>query len=462
MSADRLEAVCARLEAAVTRLEKCGSGSVEDDAPSSESLDAFDEIVNGQFAKFLDLSKSIGGEVAEQAKLVKGGFQGLRSVLVTATKHSKPSSGDLQALLKPISIAVQDVTAFREKNRASKLFNHLSAISESIGAIGWVAVSPKPAPYCKQMAEASQFYGNRVLKDFKGTADGDKHTSWVRSFSQTLNEVEAFIKKYHTTGLVWNAKGSPATASGAGAAAGGPPPPPAAAPKLEAVKTEGTPKASGPPAGLFAALNKGDAVTTGLKKVSKDQMTHKNPALRGSSVVKAGETSKTAAAAPKATAVKKPPKCARTGNKWEVEWHDGNKEIVIDDTATKQIVYIYKCTNSTIQVKGKVNNITLDSCKKTAVVFEDVIASLDIINCQSVQAQVTGITPIVNIDKTDGCQVYLSEQCKNAPIITAKSSEMNVMVPKGDGDYVECALPEQYQSKWNGKHFVTEPTEVAA
>ena len=37
-------------------------------------------------------------------------------------------------------------------------------------------------------------------------ADGDKHTSWVRSFSQTLNEVEAFIKKYHTTGLVWNAK----------------------------------------------------------------------------------------------------------------------------------------------------------------------------------------------------------------------------------------------------------------
>ena len=50
--------------------------------------------------------------------------------------------------------------------------------------------------------------------------------------------------------------------------------------------------------------------------------------------------------------------------------------------------------------------------------------------------QVTGITPIVNIDKTDGCQVYLSEQCKNAPIITAKSSEMNVMVPKGDGDYV--------------------------
>ena len=29
-----------------------------------------------------------------------------------------------------------------------------------------------------------------------------------------------------------------------------------------------------------------------------------------------------------------------------------------------------------------------DGCKKTAVVFEDVISTFDVINCQSVQAQV--------------------------------------------------------------------------
>ena len=57
----------------------------------------------------------------------------------------------------------------------------------------------------------------------------------------------------------------------------------------------------------------------GLKKVSKDQMTHKNPELRGSSVVKASDTAPKAATAPKATAaVKKPPKFERRGNKWEV------------------------------------------------------------------------------------------------------------------------------------------------
>lgn len=43
-------------------------------------------------------------------------------------------------LLKPISEQIQAVQNFREKNRGSKLFNHLSAVSESIPALGWVAM----------------------------------------------------------------------------------------------------------------------------------------------------------------------------------------------------------------------------------------------------------------------------------------------------------------------------------
>lgn len=57
--------------------------------------------------------------------------------------------------------------AFKEKNRASPLFNHLSTISESIGALGWIAVSPAPAPYVKEMSDSGQFFSNRVLKEYK-------------------------------------------------------------------------------------------------------------------------------------------------------------------------------------------------------------------------------------------------------------------------------------------------------
>ena len=50
--------------------------------------------------------------------------------------------------------------------------------------------------------------------------------------------------------------------------------------------------------------------------------------------------------------------------------------------------------------------------------------------------QVTGKVPTISIDKTDGCMVYLSDKSLDVEIVTAKSSEMNVLVPVGDGDYV--------------------------
>lgn len=45
--------------------------------------------------------------------------------------------------------------------------------------------------------------------------------------------------------------------------------------------------------------------------------------------------------------------------------------------------------------------------------------------------------PTVSIQKTDGCQVYLSKESLDTEIVTSKSSEMNVLVPTGEGgDFV--------------------------
>lgn len=50
--------------------------------------------------------------------------------------------------------------------------------------------------------------------------------------------------------------------------------------------------------------------------------------------------------------------------------------------------------------------------------------------------QVLGNVPTISIDKTDGCQMYLSDKSLDVEIISSKSSEMNVLIPKGNGDYV--------------------------
>ena len=46
-----------------------------------------------------------------------------------------------------------------------------------------------------------------------------------------------------------------------------------------------------------------------------------------------------------------------------------------------------------------------------------------------------GKVPTISIDKTDGCQMFLSKDSIGVEIITAKSSEMNVMIPNGE-DFV--------------------------
>lgn len=47
-----------------------------------------------------------------------------------------------------------------------------------------------------------------------------------------------------------------------------------------------------------------------------------------------------------------------------------------------------------------------------------------------------GTMPILAIQKTDGCQVYLSLKSLNAEIVTSKSSEMNILVPDETGEFV--------------------------
>jgi len=295
------------------------------------------------------------------------------------------------------------------------------------------------------------------LKEFKG--NNQVQVDWVAAYNTFLKELQAYIKKHHTTGLTWNPRGSDAssysnssTSSGGAPPPPGPPPPPALLPPT----TEGN---TGPDmSGVFAALNKGIEVTSGLRKVTSDMKT-KNRTDKVSVVpaTAAKEKSTNAEKSGKQESAK-PPKFALEGSKWVVSYQSGNKNIVISETEPKQVIYIFKCSNSVIQVKGKVNAITLDDSTKTAVVFEQVVSSFDVVNCRSVEVQATGKVPSIAIDKTSGCQIYLSKDSLDAEIVTSKSSEMNVLIPGSseDQDLVEIAIPEQYKTVVSDGKLITE------
>uniref|UniRef100_A0A8C2K5M6 Adenylyl cyclase-associated protein n=1 Tax=Cyprinus carpio TaxID=7962 RepID=A0A8C2K5M6_CYPCA len=443
---ERLEQAVIRLEVVAVKLQNCPGGLVNGDISSiinggeSESMEAFDHVLSGSVSEYLRTSTAIGGDVA---------------------KHT-----EMADLLRPLSDQIQEVQSFREKNRGSSLFNHLSAVSESIPALGWVAVCQKPGPYVKEMNDAAMFYTNRVLKDYKDT--DPRHVEWVRSYLSIWTELQTYIKEHHTTGLIWNKTGPVATPSMFRAPSVGPcPPPPPPPPGPPPMFMDDSPKpddTSAQHSALFAQLNQGEAITKGLKHVSDEQKTHKNPNLRSQegrthqgSPAKSQNPSSSACAPAK----KHSPVLELEGKKWRVEHQEKSHDLVIEETELRQVVYVFSCSNSTLQIKGKVNSIIVDNCKKLGLVFDSVVGIVEIINSRDIQLQVMGKVPTISINKTEGCHVYLSKDSLDCEIVSAKSSEMNVLVPEGEDDYREFPIPEQFKTLWDGSSLVTEPTKIA-
>lgn len=469
----RLETVTARLESVEKQIATGGAStgakgassaaaSSGDDGASSASVQAYEALISQYITNFVNLSNQLGApEVAEQAALVQQAVNAQRDFLKIAASSKKPSQDVINKLLAPTSELMGKITQLRDSKRSSKFFNHLSTVSEGIPALGWVLVSPTPGPHVGDMRAGSEFYSNRILKDFKGKEQ--VHVDWVAAFNGFLKDLQPFVKQFHTTGLTWNPQGGDASSASVSAPApsGGAPPPPGPPPPAFVPDNAAPAKKAVDPSALFSALNKGTDISKGLKKVTDDQKTKNRPESERSSVVAAKEVKTTAA--PKYAQGKnetvKPPKFALEGAKWAIENQIDNRSIVIEETEAKQTCYLFKCKNTTVQIKGKINAVVMDSCTKTAVVFESLVASCDIVNCNSVEVQVTGKVPSISVDKTSGAQIYLGKDALDTEIFSSKSDQMNVLIPgdSADADLVELALPEQYKTIIKNGKQITEP-----
>ncbi|CAF3991325.1 unnamed protein product [Adineta steineri] len=417
----------------------------------------YNAIIDNALASFTTISRKIGGDLPAMIDHVARLFNAQRQFIQKAIQSKKPTKDEeIHGLIKPQSTEIEAICAYTNNHRKSPLFNHLSAISEGIPALGWVLVSPTPAPYVKEMSDAAQFYANRVLKEFK--EKDPTHAEWVKQWMKVLSDLHAYVKQYHTTGLTWST-----SQTHTGGAAPPPPPPPPPATLLTSTTQSDDGQSRNELMSTINALGTGAASI--LKKVPDELKLHKNPQLREQSTnqsVEKSNKSHTTTSNTSSTLTTGPPKLALEGNKWVVEYHSGRSDLKITDTNMKQTIYVYKCSNSTITVQGKVNSIVLDQCTKVGIQFTSVVSLVEFINCRSMKIQVIEHVPTIQIEKTDGCHVYLSKTSLHTEFITSKSSEMTVNVPFGDGEYKEHPIPEQFKTHLkDGKQLITVPNESA-
>lgn len=309
----------------------------------------------------------------------------------------------------------------------------------------------------------------RIRLQFKRNTDAfnaDQHAV-CDSFKKLLSGLMPFIKEHHMAGVEWNPRGGDAMAFKAPAAAA------AAAPAAKtppAAAAGGGARPAMPMGDLKAEMEaKKDNAAAGLKKVTKDMQTWRAD-FKASDAPPPPKPK--IAPRPVVIKTKGDHKVAfmAQGRRWCVEAQtkdDGVVEVKCDDV--KHSVAVYGCFQATINITGKCKGVTIDSCEQTKVLIDSTISAVELVNCKRMQIQIRETAPTVAIDKTDGCQVYLSAEGRDiTTFTTAKSSEMNVSFPdprSADGELMETPIPEQFVHKViltgdGGPHMSAEVSEL--
>ncbi|PHH72700.1 hypothetical protein CDD83_4897 [Cordyceps sp. RAO-2017] len=144
---------------------------------------------------------------------------------------------------------------------------------------------------------------------------------------------------------------------------------------------------------------------------------------------------------------KKPPRKECQGNKWMIENYDGETTPIEIEASLTHSILISRCHKTTIMIKGKANQVTVENSSKLSLVVETLVSTVDVVKAQDFALQVLGSIPTILLDRVDGAQVYLSRASTGAKLFTSKSDGINLNVLSGtDDDYKEVPLPSQISS----------------
>lgn len=460
---------------------------------------AYQKIIDDEISNVVESAKDIGGEVLVASQLLVEVFERACPVLEKVAACRKPEEpSSLQNCLKPVGEKIMEVANLQSTaSPRTPFMNHFKVVGEAAQSLSFLAYTGPscgmelPPSHVEGCSNAVDFYANKVLAEWR--SKDPRHAKWVVSIQKLMRALSQYCSNYHAISLAWNTSPNAPTVEnftvlpenscvGAAKNANRGPPPPAPPPpppgtllrprdgngKIDSSPTAAPVAKSSSMAAVLADLNRGEAVTAGLRKVT-DDMKSKNRKERNSSEAKvvSNEGKKSTSSHFSAQAqTKRPPRMeCEQGRKWVIENFLDDHSILVSDTEPRQAVQIFNCSNCTIKICGKVNAIILDGCVKTGLLFDSVVSTCEVVNCKSVEVQCCEAVPCFAIDNTDGCRIHLNENIADGiDINTAKSSELNICVlpVSHEDDVAEYPIPEQFVTRRLNGAWVTEPLSHSA
>ena len=177
-------------------------------ALDSPAIKAFDTYTNTVVYKFSDTCDDL--ELKDMGKLIVKFFEGMRYVIVLASLSKQPA--DMAELAKHLKSITEPMAEIKKIRLKRDFVNHEKAVVEMLACCSWVTCRPPlqlPAPFVKDCVGSTDFWANRIRKEFKGK-DDDKsklQLAFCDNLKATIVELSNYITEHHKTGLVFNPKG---------------------------------------------------------------------------------------------------------------------------------------------------------------------------------------------------------------------------------------------------------------
>jgi len=449
-----MEDVVARLERVAARLEAVAGGNVEvDEEVPPEGYLAMKEVFDGTFKAFCDSWAKCGDGSYDVANAelapnqMKKAFECILNYLSYQNKAKKPTPDEQRETLAPLfeaQQAMEKLTRTRDKQLRKFDDHHVIALRIVEGFTFVLHYPPSlPKAHFASCAESAE---TKMLKFWKKGTDGDKEMR--KAGLAFLKPIPELIAQHYKVGVEFRGKDSILSAEA----------PPTEAPAKAPKKADPAKEEEVAPAkekkkektvdgdALLGQLTQGGAITAGLKKVKKSQKNKYNKEkIKGT--VSAGPS--------KAKIKKKKEAKIKKAGPFTWQFFDfQNKELeeVQDEKYTlKTQLYFADCVNSNFRINSKVKSITLDSCRRVQIeIKEDLISSLELVNCKNVTVWCLAKCPTISIEKCDSPKLFLGDAAwssleeKDRPtIMYSMCSAGNVVFANGE-EQKEVPLPEQF------------------
>lgn len=432
------------IQGVISKLEVYASkmGGGDDDGEGDPlCVTAYNEYYQASVTPFLEACAKLEG-TKKIGDLCKQAWTHQGAVIKATGGFKKPPMDVFMKFLTPI---VEAINASSNPDKRAECGNQECAWAEAIQALQWLVGdvtqgSPPPRGFITGQLEAGDFYMMKVLTAAKAASDADKATmrEFVSTMKGMLNGLAEYCFTHFKTGLEWNMRSGAdgATLSASAAAA------PAAA----------APAAAAKPANPLAAMIANKAAGGDAKTANPLAAMIANKAAGGGAAPKKAGFAKKFAAPPKEPKIDTSKKHKIFVENYTNAPEPITVEVPTENGSPKTGVFVDKCKNSTIIIKGKCKNITLSGCVGAGVVFDSCVTTVELINCQKTSVQALDSAGTFTIDKCDRTKVYIPQgslEKGDVLVYTTQSMSTNVYQPTEDGDdMIEYGVPEQLVSEF--------------